>query len=289
MLAVCLLAAGCERGDRKPPIEERPQRDAAADAQGKSAVDTASDAKRQRRREEAVERGIVPADPSWPAGAADTRHHTPPPAPKVRSEDVAGGPRVVEFAPGLRIDYAKMQVELDCEVILREAELELLVYAKAPTPKEHETILKTQVQPERIFEALGLLGITPGHPTLYDWETQEITPPKGDPVDIFVRYDREGAAVEHSICDWVLNLRTQQPMVHSPWLFTGGERDDRGRYAADIEGTVVTVVDFPSAVLSVPASHTSADEHLWAAANTPAIPEKGTKVIVLFRPVKQSR
>lgn len=181
-----------------------------------------------------------------------------------------------------------MQVELDCEVILRDAELELLVYARAPTPKEHETILMTQVRPERIYEALGLLGIKPGHPTLYDWETQKITPPEGDAVDVFVRYEKDGTAVEHSICDWVLNLRTREPMAHSPWLFTGGERDDRGRYAADIEGTVVTVVDFPSAVLSVPASHSSSDEQLWAAANTPAIPEQGTKVVVVFRPVKRA-
>jgi len=197
------------------------------------------------------------------------------------------GPRIVDFQPGIRIDFSIPQVEVAGEVILRRGELELFAYSKAPTPKQHETILLLRSKPESIYHALGLIGLKPGHPVSYDWQTQVTTPAAGDPVDVLVRYESEGKKVEASACDWMFDLKRQKPMSRRHWLFAGSTRMEDGRFFADIDGTVVTVVNFNSALLSLPNLHSESNAELWLAANTEAIPPVGTPVTLILRPVKK--
>lgn len=198
----------------------------------------------------------------------------------------ASGPRVVDFASGIRIDYRVPQVEVDCEVILREGDLELFAYAKASVPKEHESILRTHVPPQKVYQALGLIGLTPGQTLKYLIETKTIRPASGDSVDVMVRYEKDGETVEESACEWMLDAVAKAPMKPTHWLFTGSEKMDDGVFAADYEGTLVTVVDFPSSLLSLPTSHSESDDQLWLKANTQAIPPVGTSVTLVLRPAK---
>jgi hypothetical protein len=202
-------------------------------------------------------------------------------------DKAVAGPRVVGFAPGIRIDYHVPQVEIDGEIILREGALELFAYAKAPTPKEHESIVLLRSSPEAIYQALGLIGLTPGKPIRYDAQTKTTRPPTGDAVDVYVRYSKESHSEEVSVCDWMYNVNTKRPMSRTHWLFTGSEHYQDGTFAANIEGTIVTVVDFPSAILSLPASHTDSDAELWLKANTEDIPPVGTKVVLILRPHRE--
>lgn len=195
-----------------------------------------------------------------------------------------GRGRVVEFRPGIRIDYRGPQVEVAGEVILRQGQLELFAYSKAPTPKEHETILRLDVRPELIYQALGLIGLTPGHPMSYDWETETTTPAQGDPVDVSVRFERDGETVEASACDWLWDVQNERPLAKTHWLFAGSRRLEDGQFFADIDGTVVTVVNFDSALLSLPGLHSDSNAELWLTAHTEAIPPKGTKVTMILRP-----
>lgn len=193
----------------------------------------------------------------------------------------------MEFHPGLRIDYRVPQVEIDAEVVLREGALELFAYARAPVPKEHESILRTNVPVEKIYQALGLIGLTPGQPPRYLPETKTIRPASGDAVDVFVRLDRGGRFVEESACDWMWNVASKATMSRSHWLFCGSERLPDGRLAAQEEGTLVTVVDFPSSLLSLPTPHTDKDAELWLKAHTPVIPDAGTRVTLILRPAEK--
>lgn len=198
----------------------------------------------------------------------------------------ASRPRVVDFAPGLRIDYRVPQVEVDCEVILRDGDLELFAYAKASVPKEHESILRTHVPPQKVYQALGLIGLTPGQTLKYLIETKTVRPASGDSVDVLVRYEKNGETVEESACGWMLDAAAKAPMKPTHWLFTGSEKMDDGVFAADYEGTLVTVVDFPSSLLSLPTSHSESDDQLWLKANTKAIPPVGTSVTLVLRSAK---
>lgn len=196
----------------------------------------------------------------------------------------ASGPQVVQFVPGIRIDYRIPQVEVEARVILRQGQLELFAYSSAPVPKEHESILRLEPRAESIYQALGLIGLTPGHPPRYDADTNRQHPATGDFVDVLVRYESEGGPVEVSACDWMLDLHERQPMKPTPWVFAGSRRTTDGVFAANLEGTTITVVDFNSAVLALPDLHSSSDSELWLAANAEAVPPEGTSVLLLLRP-----
>lgn len=221
--------------------------------------------------------------------SADAQHEVAVSAqgPKPSDAGESSKPRIVDFQPGIRINFAVPQVEVQGEIILREGELELFAYAKAPVPKEHESILLLRSRPESIYHALGLIGLKPGHPVSYDWQTQVTTPATGDAVDVLVRYESEGKEIETSACDWMLDLKRRRPMARQHWLFAGSTRLEDGKFFADIDGTVVTVVNFNSSLLSLPDLHSESDSALWLAANTEAIPAIGTPVTLILRPVEK--
>lgn len=195
-------------------------------------------------------------------------------------------PRIVEYQPGIRIDFDKKQVELSAKVILRKAELELFAYSRAPTPKEHETILITEARPLYVYQALGLIGLTPGHPMSYDADTGKTISPTGDAVDVLVRYEDGVNIKEHSACDWMWDMSKKLPMTRQHWLFTGSRKIEGDRFGADFEGTLVTVVNFDTALLSLPELHSDSNSELWLTANTDAIPPVGTPVTLILRAVK---
>jgi len=195
------------------------------------------------------------------------------------------GPRIVDFGDGIKINYVERQVEVQGEVILREGPLELFAYCKAPAPKEHESIVLVKARPQRIFMALGLIGATPGVTMRWNPETQTLREPTGDPIDVQIRYfdgkrDRRVAATE-----WMLDASKRKPMPRTHWIFCGSERSDSGEFAANMEGTLVTVVDFTTSVLGLPQRHSDADAELWLMANPEVIPPVGTAVSLILRPL----
>lgn len=195
-------------------------------------------------------------------------------------------PRIVNYKPGIRIDFRVPQVEIEGEVILRKGALELFAYSKAAVPKEHESIVLLSAPPLSIYEALGLIGLRPGKPPRYFPETGRTRSASGDRVDVLVRYEVDRKIVEVSACRWMLDMDRKEPMRYTHWLFTGSERTEDGAFAANIEGTAVTVVDFPSSLLALPMSHSESNDALWLVANTDVIPKIGTLVTLVLRPVE---
>lgn len=192
-------------------------------------------------------------------------------------------PKSVAYQPGITLNYEMMRVEIEAKVVLRVGELELLAWSIAPTPKEHETILAMRAKPSAIYEALGLIGLTPGSPPHYQWESKTFHPATGDLVDVLVAYEHNGTRAEHSICDWAIDKDRDAPMEKRSWVFAGSHKMENGAFAADIEGTVVTVVDFPSSLLSLADSHSDSNDALWLVANTDAIPDTGTTVTLILQ------
>ncbi len=194
------------------------------------------------------------------------------------------GPRIVDFGEGLKINYIDRQVEVAGEVILRDGPLELFAYAKAAAPKEHESIVLVRSKPERVFMALGLIGATPGKPLRWFYETETLRPATGDPIEVLVRYRDGKNEREVHATDWMLDAAARKPMPRTHWIFCGSERTESGEFAANMEGTLVTVVDFTTSLLSLPQQHSDADSELWLIANERAIPPLGTPVTLLLRP-----
>ncbi len=185
------------------------------------------------------------------------------------------------FAPGVRIDWGQRIIEVDAEIVLRKGPLELL--ACSPHTREHESILVVRARPMHIFQAMGLIGLEPGSPARYDDKQDRLLAPGGEPLEIKVRY-REGKA-ERTVParKWLLDVQRRRPPVRINWVFSGSRTFEKGRFGADIDGTVVCVVDFDTALITVNALHSADNELLWLEANTEAIPPLGTDCTLLIR------
>lgn len=218
------------------------------------------------------------------AGQGRPSHRPAGPAASQPTSNLTG-PRIVDFGDGIQINYVERQVEVEGEVILREGPLELFAYAKAPAPKEHESIVLVRAKSQRVFMAIGLIGATPGMTMRWFPETQTLRNPTGDPIDVRVRYKDAGRERSAAATDWMLDARARKPMPPTHWVFCGSERSESGGFAANMEGTLITVVDFTSSVLALPQRHSDADSDLWLAANSEVIPPVGTRVTILLRPM----
>ncbi len=210
-------------------------------------------------------------------------HSPQPTAKRPVTGSRADAARAVQYAPGVVIDYPSRCLRLEARVVLREGLLELL--ACSPGTKEHESILALTARPRLVYEALGLLGVTPGRPPTWDEAARRVRPPEGEPVNVFVLVDDENDPHEVSAWEWLAPADPQAAAATPrPWLFMGSSTLPGGRFAADVEGTVISVVDFGTEVLGLAEPHTSRNDELWLTARTEAIPPVGTRCTLLIRP-----
>lgn len=189
------------------------------------------------------------------------------------------------FAPGVRIDWESGVVEIDARVVLRDGLLELL--ACSPNTREHESILRIEARPLHVFQALGLLGLEPGHPARWDPDTQRGVPASGPPLEVRIRYPAgEAGTREVAAHEWLLDAPSGEPIGPLSWVFSGSLFDQEGRLAADSEGTVLCLVDFDTALIALSESHSASNEALWLRPHTAMIPELGTPcaLLLLTRP-----
>jgi len=193
----------------------------------------------------------------------------------------------LEYAPGVVIDFAQRQVEVAAEVALREGLLELL--ACSPRTKEHESILVALPRPWHIYQALGLVGLTPGHPAAWDPKHKRGVPPTGDELTISITYQRDGERVEVDAWDWLQALRTGEPAPPRPWIFTGSLTSPRdGSFAADYDGNVISLVAFGTELLGLAEVFSPDNDQLWLCPRTERIPPLGTSCTLIFRPLDQT-
>jgi len=193
----------------------------------------------------------------------------------------AGSGRIVDFAPGVRIDWENLQVELDGQVVLREGLLEL--FACSPRTREHESVVRVRTRPLYVYQAMGLIGLEPGRPFTYDEAGERWLPPAGQEVVVEVRYRTNAGLSTVNAWDWMMDPQTRQPLPQRPFLFCGSRWYGEDAYGADVDGTVVCVVDFDTALIGLPESHSADDALLWVAPNTDRIPPEGTECTLLIR------
>jgi biopolymer transport protein ExbD len=113
-------------------------------------------------------------------------------------------------------------------------------------------------------------------------------PPAGALVDIAVRWKGPDAVVEIPAWKLLKPNRVGQEATAIRWVFVGSQMTDAGRYLADIEGTLISVANFPSAVLDVPFASTDQNALLEFSSNTDLLPAQGTEVEVVLTADKQA-
>ncbi len=189
--------------------------------------------------------------------------------------------RPTDFAPGVRIDWQQRRVEVEAEVVLREGMLELMVCSR--NTKEHESILRVHAQPLHVYQAMGLIGLEPGSPARYHDKQRRMLPPEGESVVLHVRYHQGDTPRVVPIESWLLDAKRHRPPDKIRWLFAGSRTFEDGRFGADLDGTVVGVVDFDTSLITADGLHSADNELLWLEANTEAIPPVGTRCTLLIQ------
>ncbi len=226
--------------------------------------------------------GSLAASAAWATGAQADSASQPTAgtqAAGVATSRPAGN--LVVFQPGIRIDYARRQVEVDAKVVMREGPLELFACCRGT--REYESIVAVQTRPLFVYQALGLLGLTPGHPVRMRPDGR-IDPAEGDPVELEISFEEDGKRKAVPVEAWLKEAKSAATLPAQPWVFAGSFVSGEEGIGADEEGTVVAVVDFESAIIALPRHHTASNAELWLQPNTPAIPEVGTACVLVFRP-----
>jgi hypothetical protein len=218
---------------------------------------------------------------------------TPPPAAPQGPLEAAATQAATGELPHLTIDREAGVVEVESRVVLRDGEwLELLLCT--PGTREHESILASAVQPSHLHLALLLAGAEPGQPFLgrmIDGEFQS-TPPRGQPIRVSVRYEQDGEQITRPANEWVLNRVEDGPLQGDRWLFTGSQlHEHRGErlYMADLNGTIISLVNFGDDVLARDTSLTDRSDDQALDAITDEIPELGTPVTVILEVVSEDQ
>jgi len=216
----------------------------------------------------------VVAGPAVGGAPAGARKATGPPA---------SGPAKTLRIGAVQVDLVERQVSLDAEVCLREGVLEFLLVSWQT--KTHESILHTHAKPSHLHAALLMLGLRPGKPARWSGEDESarFLPPAGAELAIDLLWkDRRGKARRSPAGAWLRGAEGRKITQPDRWIFVGSQVLPDGAYWAELDGEVISVTNFASAVIDVPFRSSNANDLRELFANTGAIPPLGTKVRVIL-------
>lgn len=185
----------------------------------------------------------------------------------------------IRFQPGVEIDWERRTVRVAARVVLRGGPLEFFACLHS---KEHESILKLEAAGTHIFMAMGLIGLTPGHPPRMDRETGLFGTATGDLVDVRVEWTERDKRRNAAAFDWLRESGGGQTPIARPWVFCGSLVGADKMLLCDRSGAALAVVDQADSLLSLSRNFDNADAELWSAANTERIPPIGTAVQLLL-------
>jgi hypothetical protein len=210
------------------------------------------------------------------------------------------------------IDPVDRVLVLVGQVCQQDVPLEL--FACSGRSKAHESVVWVSAAPYVVHAGLLALGAEAGSPVQFN---PELRPPTGSVIEIVVRWQEEGVRREIRAQDWVQDISAMYRMfegvvanhfedelhphdhwdawrsMNYPWVFAGSQfvRDERtGRevYLADMDGELVCVANFASAVLDVPIESSAANAALMFRCFAERIPPIGTPVTLILRPASRS-
>jgi hypothetical protein len=179
----------------------------------------------------------------------------------------------------VKLDQAKGTVTFPATVNLREGAIEYLVVTDYG--KIHESLLRTSVTPHHLQLALLLLGLEPRG-------TNAFVIPKLSPrartggLTVDVAWTTKGRVRRTAAGDHVRNLRLRQTIGRGRWVFAGSRFREDG-FAAQSDGSIITVIDDPDAIIAS-ALPGSDDDDNWLAAGRRLPPmDSPVEVILTIR------
>lgn len=191
--------------------------------------------------------------------------------------------------PHVHVDREAGVVDVDARVVLREGEwIELI--ACSPGTQEHESLVVALGRPSHIHLALLALGAEAGSPMIVETtpDGYQVHPPRGPIVAVSFVVEEDGQSREIPANQWVVDQENDQVMQDNHFLFTGSSLvtyEGETIYMADLNGTVVSLVNFGDDLITRDATATNKNDNQAWNANTAQIPPLGTLVKLRLRPV----
>lgn len=181
------------------------------------------------------------------------------------------------------------------EVCRREGPLEVFLCRRGT--KEHEAVLRTELNAQDIHTALILANAEPGKPAQFvnpKTEEPEFKPATGTKVKISVHYKMDGKLHTRPAQEWVWNKEKKKPL-ETDWVFAGSmllkspDNPDQPPYYAANSGDVISISNFPYAMLDVTTQIGMDDANINYEPKTDRVPPLLSKVWVILEPVPEKK
>src|SRR5579859_4022519 len=134
------------------------------------------------------------------------------------------------------------QVKVECEMLACNAPLEFFCCVKGTN--DYEAMIRSEVKPSDLHTALLAVGLQPGQPIHFSEAAQQWIAPQGPPLQMTMQYEKDGKPVSVPAWRWLRDVKTKKPAPPFTWVFTGSRVAPDGKYAADITGYLVSIVNF---------------------------------------------
>lgn len=182
----------------------------------------------------------------------------------------------------VHIDLRNRQIRVDCESLNVKMPLEF--FCVVDGAQEYESVLRTAARPSAIHFGLLALGLTPGTPAHFDPGRNAWYPPTGPPLKITCEFTVHGKVIVVPAYRMIRSVKSKKEMPATTWVFDGSRMLPDGQYAADLTGSVVTIVNFDLTMIDVPELASNANETLEWEANPDVCPPKGSAVTMIIEP-----
>lgn len=198
------------------------------------------------------------------------------------------GTLFLEVLPG---DKAR-RVHVVAEVCMLQGPLECLLCKKGT--KEHESIVRTEMDAYLIHAALIAAGAKPGTPVQFvNPKTLEADykPATGDKIKVTVHYSKGGKIHTHPAQEWIWNFKAKQAMEYD-WVFAGSrfikdpDRPNDPPYYTANSGEIISISNSPDATLDLPVEISKDDAQLSYEVKTDRVPPLLSKVWLILEPHK---
>lgn len=233
------------------------------------------------------------AAPIEPAQPPEPKPEDLPPVPKSDPKSVLiEAPNLKGVIMEVRPDKTR-RVLIATEVCLREGPLEVFLCKKGT--KEHEAILRAEVDAQKLHELLLLTGAEAGKPTQFvdpKTEMPKYKPATGTKVNVSVHYTKDGKPHTHSAQDWVWDKEKKAPLPHG-WVFAGSiiitDPDNGKKFYGANSGDIISISNFPFSMLEIPSEISKDEAQLTFEAKTDKIPAIGSKVWLIMEPATAAK
>jgi hypothetical protein len=213
---------------------------------------------------------------AFAAGGQEARRSPPPPQPVLKTI----GPGLFEIG-AVRFDKAARTVSFPATVNMKDGAIEYLIVTK--NGKTHESLLRTEAEPQHIHLAMLLLGAKGAGTNLFP---EEVTKPlPGDPISIELKCLTGGKENRFRAEELVFNTQTKSVMVAGPWVYNGS-RLVEGTFLAQRDGSIVTIMTDEDALINNPRVGRDNDK-IWQpnASGLPPVDAPVEVIITLEAPV----